>query len=118
MAVDRRRASCHSGYRRRVGVKTVKLALARVDLFPAPSTAVSSARYGPGVSGLLLMRPEKGVLFAPAVARASKEPMRLKRVHLGLRAFDRVLVRHLPLTLRPLVLRSMVNVTVAGSESL
>ena len=63
------------------------------------------------------MRPENGVPFAPAVARASKEPTRPRRAHFGLRAFDRVFKRHVPFTLRPLVLRSIANVTVAGSDS-
>jgi hypothetical protein len=102
---------------RRRGLRTAKPTFARFDRFPASSTALSSARYAPGPSGLFAIRPENVVPFAPAVARAANEPTRLKRLHFGLRAFGRAFARHLPWTLRPLVLRSIANVTVAASDS-
>src|SRR5581483_5022593 len=91
--------------------------LAGWDLLPAASTAVSRARYFPGLSVVVPIRPENFFLLGPATPWARNARTRLNRVHFRLPALERVRLTHLPFTRRPVVLRWIVKVTVAGSDS-
>ena len=65
------------------------------------------------------IRPRKVKLLAPAFPGNVNEPVTFfQRVHLAFLRFLRVWVLHLPLSLRPVVLRSTLNATEAASVRL
>ena len=88
------------------------------DRFLDASVAWLLRRYLPGFSLRPPIRPRKMKVFVPALPAMVNEPLTLtQRVQRFLLRFDRLGLTHLRRTLRPLALRSTVNLTTLGSVS-